>query len=58
MISVLLFQIEPLSGPTKGGTRIIIRGKDLGTRIEDVRGRVFIASKVPCNVVDYEISRK
>ncbi|KAK0399439.1 hypothetical protein QR680_003050 [Steinernema hermaphroditum] len=46
---------EPRSGPISGGTRIDIRGRDLGSRIEDVRGRVYVAGS-KCKVVEYYIS--
>ncbi|TMS39516.1 hypothetical protein L596_006026 [Steinernema carpocapsae] len=46
---------EPRTGPITGGTRIDIRGRDLGSRIEDVRGRVYAAGS-KCKVVEYYIS--
>ncbi|KAI6187233.1 hypothetical protein M3Y98_00220500 [Aphelenchoides besseyi] len=46
---------SPTSGPLEGGTRIEIRGRDLGSRLRDVRDRVLVAG-VKCRVVDYEIS--
>uniref|UniRef100_A0A1I7Y844 Sema domain-containing protein n=1 Tax=Steinernema glaseri TaxID=37863 RepID=A0A1I7Y844_9BILA len=46
---------EPRWGPISGGTRIDIRGRDLGSRIEDVRGRVYVAG-TKCKVVEYYIS--
>uniref|UniRef100_A0A914WT31 Sema domain-containing protein n=1 Tax=Plectus sambesii TaxID=2011161 RepID=A0A914WT31_9BILA len=49
---------EPMSGPLEGGTRVTITGRDLGTRMDDVRDKVFVAGRVPCRVVDYEVSVK
>lgn len=47
----------PLSGPIEGGTRVEIFGRDLGSRIEDVKDRVMVGGS-KCRVVDYEISVK
>lgn len=55
---VFNLQFEPMSGPLEGGTRVTITGRDLGTRMDDVRDKVFVAGRVPCRVVDYEVSVK
>ncbi len=47
-----------MSGPLEGGTLVSIFGRDLGTRLDDVRGRVIVASAVQCRVVDYYASVK
>ncbi|KIH66234.1 IPT/TIG domain protein [Ancylostoma duodenale] len=48
---------SPTSGPTEGGTEITIYGRDLGSAIEDVKDRVFVAGS-RCSVISYEISKK
>lgn len=53
----VILNFEPSSGPIEGGTRITIVGKDLGSRIQDVQGRVIVGSS-KCKVVDYEVSVK
>ncbi|VDO62153.1 unnamed protein product [Heligmosomoides polygyrus] len=46
----------PSSGPIEGGTEITITGRDLGSTIEDVKDRVFVAGS-RCPVTHYEISK-
>ncbi|XP_018413476.1 PREDICTED: plexin-B1 isoform X2 [Nanorana parkeri] len=53
----LIRNIEPLSGPVDGGTRITITGSNLGQKLEDIVDRVSVAN-IPCRVdfLKYEIS--
>lgn len=56
---LLLQQVEPLTGPVDGGTRVTIRGSNLGQHVQDVQDTVRVAG-VPC-VVDareYEVSSR
>ena len=47
---VLIFsQIEPLTGPMDGGTRLTIHGKNLGKELSDILGGVTVAG-VTCNL--------
>ncbi|CAD5219426.1 unnamed protein product [Bursaphelenchus okinawaensis] len=46
---------HPVSGPIEGGTVIEIKGRDLGSRIQDVQDRVMVGTS-KCRVIDYEIS--
>ncbi|CAD5226439.1 unnamed protein product [Bursaphelenchus xylophilus] len=48
---------SPIAGPIEGGTVIEIRGRDLGSRIQDVQDRVMVGSS-KCRVIDYEVSVK
>ncbi|KAK6014942.1 IPT/TIG domain protein [Ostertagia ostertagi] len=48
---------KPSSGPIEGGTEITITGRDLGSTIDDVKDRVFVAGS-RCPVTHYEISKK
>ncbi|KAM7063408.1 plexin-B1 isoform 2-T2 [Molossus nigricans] len=53
----LIHSVEPLTGPVDGGTRVTIRGSNLGQHVQDVQDTVRVAG-VPC-VVDaqeYEVS--
>lgn len=53
----LIHSVEPLTGPVDGGTRVTIRGSNLGQHVQDVQDMVAVAG-VPC-VVDaqvYEVS--
>uniref|UniRef100_A0A0K0DAG3 Sema domain-containing protein n=1 Tax=Angiostrongylus cantonensis TaxID=6313 RepID=A0A0K0DAG3_ANGCA len=50
-------QFSPSSGPVEGGTEVTIIGRDLGSTMDDVRERVFVAGS-RCPVIHYEISRK
>lgn len=53
----LIHSVEPLTGPVDGGTRVTIRGSNLGQHVQDVQDMVRVAG-VPC-VVDaqvYEVS--
>lgn len=43
-VSPIAWQIEPLSGPLDGGTRLTIRGRNLGRRFSDVAQGVWIGS--------------
>lgn len=53
----LIHSVEPLTGPVDGGTRVTIRGSNLGQHVQDVLGMVTVAG-VPCAVVaqEYEVS--
>ncbi|XP_073916105.1 plexin-B1 isoform X1 [Castor canadensis] len=53
----LIRSVEPLSGPIDGGTRVTIRGSNLGQHVQDVLGMVRVAG-VPCSVDTkvYEVS--
>ena len=42
-------QIEPLTGPMNGGTRLTIHGKNLGKELSDILGGVTVAG-VACNL--------
>uniref|UniRef100_A0A0N5A3Z0 Sema domain-containing protein n=1 Tax=Parastrongyloides trichosuri TaxID=131310 RepID=A0A0N5A3Z0_PARTI len=53
----LITHFEPKSGPLQGGTTVTIIGTDLGTKIDDVRDRVYIGGSL-CKVVGFEISKK
>uniref|UniRef100_A0AC34RI63 Sema domain-containing protein n=1 Tax=Panagrolaimus sp. JU765 TaxID=591449 RepID=A0AC34RI63_9BILA len=53
----VIVSFSPQGGPIEGGTKIEIRGRDLGSRIQDVTDRVMVAGS-KCRVVDYEISVK
>ncbi|VDM40546.1 unnamed protein product [Toxocara canis] len=48
---------EPVSGPLEGGTRIEIRGRELGLSLSDVKDRVFVGGS-KCDVLEYEVSSK
>ncbi|KAI3411975.1 hypothetical protein GPALN_002029 [Globodera pallida] len=50
-------EFSPLSGPLEGGTVVDIRGRDLGSRLQDVQDRVQVAG-VPCRVLHYEVSER
>lgn len=41
-VSLIAWQIEPLSGPLDGGTQLTIRGRNLGRRFSDVAHGVWI----------------
>ncbi|XP_004676267.1 PREDICTED: plexin-B1 isoform X2 [Condylura cristata] len=49
--------VEPLTGPIDGGTRVTIRGSNLGQHVQDVQDTVRVAG-VPCAVdaQEYEVS--
>nr|XP_054406805.1 plexin-B1 isoform X3 [Pongo abelii] len=53
----LIHSVEPLTGPIDGGTRVTIRGSNLGQHVQDVLGMVTVAG-VPCAVdaQEYEVS--
>lgn len=51
------FQFEPQSGPMEGGTRIEIRGRDLGSSLGEIKGRVFVAGS-KCEVIEFEIASR
>uniref|UniRef100_A0A2I2Z8P2 Plexin-B1 n=1 Tax=Gorilla gorilla gorilla TaxID=9595 RepID=A0A2I2Z8P2_GORGO len=53
----LIHSVEPLTGPVDGGTRVTIRGSNLGQHVQDVLGMVTVAG-VPCAVdaQEYEVS--
>nr|KAF6335634.1 plexin B1 [Pipistrellus kuhlii] len=44
-----IHSVEPLSGPVDGGTRVTIRGSNLGQRVRDVQDTVRVAG-LPCAV--------
>ncbi|EGT44270.1 CBN-PLX-2 protein [Caenorhabditis brenneri] len=48
-------KFEPSSGPVEGGTIIRIYGNDLGTSLEDVQGKIYVAGS-KCNLVKYQVS--
>ncbi|VDK62047.1 unnamed protein product, partial [Onchocerca ochengi] len=48
---------EPQSGPMEGGTRIEIRGRDLGSSLGEIKGRVFVAGS-KCEVIEFEIASR
>ncbi|XP_006893002.1 PREDICTED: plexin-B1 [Elephantulus edwardii] len=53
----LIHSVEPLTGPVDGGTRVTIRGSNLGQHVQDVQDTVKVAG-VPCAVdtEEYEVS--
>uniref|UniRef100_G3TMS5 Plexin-B1 n=1 Tax=Loxodonta africana TaxID=9785 RepID=G3TMS5_LOXAF len=53
----LIHSVEPLTGPVDGGTRVTIRGSNLGQHVQDVQDTVRVAG-VPCavDVQEYEVS--
>ncbi|XP_054991160.1 plexin-B1 isoform X2 [Sorex araneus] len=53
----LIHMVEPLTGPVDGGTRVTIRGSNLGQHVHDVQDTVRVAG-VPCAVSaqEYEVS--
>ncbi|XP_072510845.1 plexin-B1 isoform X2 [Notamacropus eugenii] len=53
----LIHMVEPLTGPVDGGTRITIRGSNLGQKHQDIAETVTVAG-VPCAVdaQEYEVS--
>ncbi|PAV76209.1 hypothetical protein WR25_21348 [Diploscapter pachys] len=51
-----ILKFSPKSGPLDGGTLVEIEGRDLGTSIEDVKDRVYVAGS-KCTVEEYIISR-
>lgn len=56
---LVLEQVAPLTGPVDGGTRVTVRGSNLGRHVQDVQDTVRVAG-VPC-VVDaqeYEVSSR
>ncbi|XP_007533648.1 plexin-B1 isoform X1 [Erinaceus europaeus] len=55
----LIHTVEPLTGPVDGGTRVTIRGSNLGQHVQDVQHTVQVAG-VPCavDVQEYEVSSR
>ncbi|MBW01468.1 Plexin-B1, partial [Eschrichtius robustus] len=55
----LIHSVEPLTGPVDGGTRVTIRGSNLGQHVQDVQDTVRVAG-VPCAVdaQEYEVSSR
>uniref|UniRef100_A0A8C4LSN1 Plexin B1 n=1 Tax=Equus asinus asinus TaxID=83772 RepID=A0A8C4LSN1_EQUAS len=53
----LIHSVEPLTGPIDGGTRVTIRGSNLGQHLQDVQDTVRVAG-IPCAVDarEYEVS--
>lgn len=53
-----MFEVYPLTGPLEGGTRLTIRGMNLGRNYGQVRHAVKVAG-VACEVLptEYVISR-
>lgn len=49
--------IYPLSGPVTGGTRVTIEGSNLGTSVDEIKGKIVIGG-VPCDVLEYTVSVK
>uniref|UniRef100_A0AAF5DK30 Sema domain-containing protein n=2 Tax=Strongyloides stercoralis TaxID=6248 RepID=A0AAF5DK30_STRER len=56
-VNPIITNFEPKSGPLEGGTVVTITGRDLGTKIDDVKDRVYIGGSL-CKVIDFEISKK
>lgn len=56
---LVLEQVEPLTGPIDGGTRVTIRGSNLGQHVQDVLDMVRVAG-VPCAVDagEYDVSSR
>uniref|UniRef100_A0AAQ6AGA6 Plexin-B1 n=1 Tax=Amphiprion ocellaris TaxID=80972 RepID=A0AAQ6AGA6_AMPOC len=56
---LLVFQLDPVSGPVEGGTVVTISGSNLGQRAEDIQSSVTVAG-VPCSVIHsrYEVSSR
>lgn len=56
---LVLKQVEPLTGPIDGGTRVTIRGSNLGQHVQDVQDTVRVAG-VPCavDVQEYKVSSR
>lgn len=56
---LLVFQLDPVSGPVEGGTVVTISGSNLGQRAEDIENSVTVAG-IPCNVIHsrYEVSSR
>ncbi|XGW30401.1 hypothetical protein V3C99_009406, partial [Haemonchus contortus] len=52
-----IVSFTPSSGPIEGGTKMTITGRDLGSTIDEVKDRVFVAGS-RCPVIHYEISKK
>lgn len=54
---LVLEQVEPLTGPIDGGTRVTIKGSNLGQHVQDVLDMVRVAG-VPCAVDagEYDVS--
>ncbi|VDK78254.1 unnamed protein product [Litomosoides sigmodontis] len=48
---------EPQSGPVEGGRKIRIRGRDLGSLLSEIRGRIFVGGS-RCEVIEFEIASK
>ncbi|CAG9540417.1 unnamed protein product [Cercopithifilaria johnstoni] len=48
---------EPQSGPVEGGTRIEIRGRDLGSSLSEIKGRIFVGSS-RCEVIEFKIASR
>ncbi|XP_073086650.1 plexin-B1 isoform X2 [Manis javanica] len=55
----LILSVEPLTGHIHGGTRVTIRGSDLGQHVQDIRDTVTVAG-VPCAVdtQEYQVSSR
>ncbi|XP_036189564.1 plexin-B1 isoform X2 [Myotis myotis] len=55
----LIHSVEPLTGPVDGGTRVTIRGSNLGQRVRDVQDTVRVAG-VRCAVdaQEYAVSSR
>lgn len=53
----LIHSVDPLTGPIDGGTRVTIRGSNLGQHVQDVLDMVRVAG-VPCAVDagEYDVS--
>uniref|UniRef100_A0AC35U6B2 Sema domain-containing protein n=1 Tax=Rhabditophanes sp. KR3021 TaxID=114890 RepID=A0AC35U6B2_9BILA len=56
-INPIISNFEPKSGPMEGGTIVSIYGTDLGSKIDDVKDRVYIGG-YKCRVIDFEVSKK
>lgn len=48
--NVEITSIEPIAGPKSGGTKLIIHGKNLGTKSQDIDGGITI-DRITCNPI-------
>uniref|UniRef100_A0A915PVS6 Sema domain-containing protein n=1 Tax=Setaria digitata TaxID=48799 RepID=A0A915PVS6_9BILA len=51
----LIDTFEPQSGPVEGGTKIEIRGRNLGSSLSEIKGRVFVGNS-KCDVIEFEVA--
>lgn len=56
---LVLEQVEPLTGPVDGGTRVTIRGSNLGQHVQDVQDTVWVAgAHCAVDAQEYEVSSR